>query len=172
MNKRICIFILTGLLSVCLACAQSIKVSGPKLLFEWDLKKDEAKITDLTSKSNIWKGSMLPGWWLLRNGKKDFIKATFISLSAKGNDNWTARLQVGQAGTGTLKISRNTQGLQFDKLSVQWKGVAPAIISMYYGVRSLNPAAESVAAAWDKPFMPDWEAAGYCWAWGFTSQRK
>jgi len=162
MNKQIFIYILAGLLSVCFARAQSIGFTSEKLRFEWNVKMDEAKITELSSGANIWKGSILPAWWLLRNGKKEFTKASLVTMSSQGEDSWIVSLRMDQAATGSLKISRTKQGLQFDKLSVRWNGKVPAIISMYYGVRALNPLTESVTPAWDKPFMPDWEAAGYC----------
>ena len=142
--------------------AQSVSFQQKHLRFEWDLTKDMAVVSSIPSSSVIWKGSLLPAWWVKTKEGNHFIKAGFLTLSKQTDSNWSAGLMLDSLGSGTLLISLTKEGLRFNQLTVRWNKEIPAIISMYFGTSFADPEKNNVQPAWDKPFVPDWQATGFC----------
>jgi hypothetical protein len=160
--KRFSIFIfLLYLFAITTVNGQSVSFQRENLRFEWDLSKDMAMLSSISSSSVIWRGSLLPAWWIRIAGKNFFVKASLLSLSRQTDNSWIAAIKLDSVGNGTLLISVTKEGLRFNQLTVRWNN-PPAIISMYFGTRTVDPVLNNVQPAWDKPFIPDWQSTGFC----------
>jgi hypothetical protein len=157
-----------------------------EMIFEWRERPDSARVLRLPGRSIIWQGSLLPSFWLRAGGKKLFIKAEVDARwdatgqeapaagggagaagggAGAGGDNPTTLvlpLRIGTLGKGRLTISREAWGIRFSSLEIDWKGIPPAIIEMYFGASDEAVKASGVRPTWDRPFMPDWQSFGYC----------
>ncbi|HLL43520.1 MAG TPA: hypothetical protein VK369_10295, partial [Segetibacter sp.] len=131
------------------------------LLFTWDILQDKANLTN-KNKSVLWKGSLLPSFWLQQDHVKRYVKAT---VNQKGNriseNELVLNLDFENDGTGSLTIEKKYWGLNFRELNIKWKNKVPKIISMYFGT-SLVKNGRSAMPDTEFPFWPDWEASGFC----------
>jgi hypothetical protein len=153
----LCCLILTATLH-----AQSLTFQRSHLRFEWDLLKDIAMVSSLPTSSVVWKGSLMPAWWLRIGEKNIFVKAALTGLMKQTDSSWNAMVKLDSFGQGTLVILLTKEGLRFNRLSVHWNKEIPAIISMYFGTTFADPEKYNVQPAWNKPFIPDWQATGFC----------
>jgi len=130
----------------------------------WNLSTDAARLISVTHQSVIWQGSLLPAFWLRdHTQQKTYVKATVDFAQSKiSEDALELHLQIGSYGTGVLLVQAEKWGVQFSKLSVQWEQQAPAIIEMYFGTAAADTESTGVQPTWERPFWPDWQAAGYC----------
>ena len=55
------------------AQAQSISFRNENLLFDWNPAKDAGILKSLSPESIVWKGSLLPSWWLKINREKIYL---------------------------------------------------------------------------------------------------
>ncbi|MHA4809453.1 alpha-amylase family protein [Flavitalea flava] len=141
-------------------------------VFEWWLNADSARVIHLPNRSVIWQGSLMPSFWLQVNKQKVFVKATMnkqkgTEAAAEGGaDTGTGfvnlELRIGPYGRGHLGISKETWGIRFTDLSVEWLNTPPAIIEMYFGASDEAVKRSSVWPTWDRPFLPDWQSFGFC----------
>jgi hypothetical protein len=133
------------------------------LEFTWDCTQDKAVMTFLPAHTIVWQGSLLPAFWLLADHRRQFVKAVVTGASPESDGrSSTLQLGFGVLGKGRLTIVKEGWGIRFSELSVEWKGPDPAIIEMYFGVSEPGKDHSSVWPTWDRPFMPDWQAAGFC----------
>src|SRR5215212_6570508 len=131
------------------------------LWFTWDILQDKANLTN-KNKSVLWKGSLLPSFWVEQDHVKRYVKAT---VNQKGNrvseNELFLNLDFENDGTGSLTIEKKDWGLNFRELNIKWKNKVPKIISMYFGT-SLVKNGRSTMPDTEFPFWPDWEASGFC----------
>jgi hypothetical protein len=135
------------------------------LEFAWDYEHDRAALSFLPAHATVWQGSLLPAFWLMTAHNKQFVKASVISATttpANGVNSTTLQLRIGALGRGMLMVSKENWGIRFSDLSIEWDQPAPAIIEMYFGVSDSAIRNPEVWPTWDRPFMPDWQAAGFC----------
>jgi hypothetical protein len=131
--------------------------------FYWDLAKDSAVLVREKPASNLWKGSLLPAFWLQSaNGEHQYVKATVSDATNLRENGGSVRLAFGTLGTGVLELSYNQGVVRMSKLTVDWNGNSPKLISMHFGTSLLQAAEKNRAASLEQPFWPDWEAAGVC----------
>ena len=142
--------------------SRSLQYQDGNVKFEWDMQKDLAKVLSLPAQTTIWSGSLLPSFWIKANNKKQFIKVTVTGIVKTGNDETALQFRLELYGKGKLMIESGEHGILFRELQIEWTSRAPAIISMYFGASVPDPEKNSVWPSWDKPFMPDWQAAGFC----------
>ena len=131
--------------------------------FYWDVAKDAALLRKVKSLQTLWKGSLLPAFWLqTASGEQQYVKATLEDASGLRENGGVIKLSFGTLGKGNLDLSYAQGVVRFTKLTVDWSDTPPKLISMYFGT-SLLAADEKVRAPkQDYPFWPDWEAAGIC----------
>lgn len=131
--------------------------------FSWDLAKDSAVLTKERPVTNLWKGSLLPSFWLqTASGEKQFVKATVSDATNLLETGGSVQLAFGSLGSGILEIAYNQGIVRFSKLTVNWNGDVPKLISMHLGTSLLKTAEKNRATSLEQPFWPDWEAAGVC----------
>jgi hypothetical protein len=128
------------------------------LEFAWEPGKDKATVMQLPGRTVIWQGSLLPAFWLQADGKKEFVKTSVSGSNGQGQ----LQLQVGRFGTGQLTVVTEPWGVRFSALVIEWKQAAPAIIEMYFGASGIDMKNTDVWPLSDRPFMPDWQAFGFC----------
>jgi hypothetical protein len=162
MNKFRLLVFLACLIYRATLHAQSVSFERNLLRFEWDLSKDIAMVSSLPSSSVIWKGTLLPAWWLKIGEKNIFVKAVLTNLIKQTDSSWSAAVKLDSLGQGTLLISLSKEGLRFSQLTVRWNKNIPAIISMYFGTTAVDPEKNNLQTAWNKPFIPDWQTTGFC----------
>ncbi len=143
---------------------KSWEYASGDLLLKWDLDKDRAVLSHRVKKSVMWQGSLLPSFWY-KNEKKEtrLVKAVADAVVTEG-DRSTISLRWPGLGTGRLLIEKKPTGWHFSELTALWDAFTPQIIEMYLGASGpANAAANGgVRPTWDRPFMPDWQAFGYC----------
>jgi hypothetical protein len=128
------------------------------LEFSWAPEQDKATVMQMPGRLVIWQGSLLPAFWLQVNGKKEFVKARVTGSNGKEQ----LQLQVGRFGNGQLTVVTEAWGIRFSALAIEWKLAAPAIIEMYFGASGIDMKKAGVWPVSDRPFMPDWQAFGFC----------
>jgi hypothetical protein len=126
--------------------------------WEWDPLKDQATLRKKDGNRLIWQGSLLPAFWIQLNNQPAYIKAT----ADKVTDDGIITLQLGNLGTGRLRVRKNNDRIDLEELQINWNAQAPEIIEMFIGTRSTLTDSVNVPALWDRPFVPDWSAAAYC----------
>jgi hypothetical protein len=131
--------------------------------FHWDLAKDSAVLVKEKPAALIWKGSLLPAFWLQTPaGEKQYVKAKLVGSPTLAGNGGTLQLTLGALGTGTLDISYQAGIVRVNRLEVNWSGAPPRIISLYFGTSALQPAEKARAVTLEEPFWADWEATGFC----------
>jgi hypothetical protein len=157
-------------ISVCVSVASpsvpspgSLTYRDGDLQFEWNYAQDHAQLALLPGRSIVWQGSLLPAFWLETDHKRQFIKASVIKATASVDGRSDSlQLKIGSLGTGRLLIVKENWGIRFSSLTIEWRQPVPAIIEMYFGVSDSAMRNSSVWPTWDRPFMPDWQAFGFC----------
>ncbi|HVU55401.1 MAG TPA: hypothetical protein VHD83_10115 [Puia sp.] len=133
------------------------------LIFRWDPVQDSAKVFRSTGGEVIWQGSLLPSFWLETDHHKLFVKAAVTAMpNSAGLGELALPLQIGSLGTGTLIVTTEKWGVRFRELNVTWTSGPPAVIEMYFGASDKAVKDSPVWPTWDRPFLPDWNAFGYC----------
>jgi hypothetical protein len=141
----------------------SVFYHAENLQFEWNIEKDSAKVLFLPNNSVVWRGSLLPSFWVASGNKKFFLHASSVSLAKTKNANETrVFFQLENYGEGRMLISTEPWGIRFRELEVDWKNQVPQIISMFFGTRFINDETNLVWPTTDKPFLADWQAEGFC----------
>jgi hypothetical protein len=140
----------------------TLSVTIHDLHFEWDLPHDQARLYAADARSPIWTGSLLPAFWLQDSAGRHYVHARFRpnGILSK-NDNHQIPISLDGYGHGTLIVTLHSWGLSFDSLIIQWQGNPPAIIDLYLGT-SFPPEETSNMLMGDRPYLPDWQSAGYC----------
>lgn len=139
----------------------SVKSGGYQLY--WNIAKDSAVLVKEQLNGLIWRGSLLPAFWLQTDAEeKQYVKAKLAETPYLRDNGGTVPLTIGKLGKGILEISYQSGGVQFSKLEVEWNDAPPQIISMYFGSSGLQPGEKVKAITLEQPFWPDWEAAGFC----------
>lgn len=130
------------------------------LRLQWNLATDQAKL--LAGPVTVWQGSLLPAFWIRdAAGEQRYLKATPDAAHAVTEQGrLTLPLQWGASAKGKLIVEKAAWGLRFRELRLEWASQPPAIIEMYIGTSELKGA--NVKPTWDRPFMPGWQAPGYC----------
>jgi len=150
------------ILLLCLSVrSQTLTYAYGDLRFEWDPVKDEARVIRVSTRDQIWQGSLLPAFWLGKDHRKQFVKSRLAGEVRYAAGTWRLSLQLGSLGQGLLTVVKEDWGLRFSALDVTWASSAPAIIEMYFGV-SDKYTGSPVQPTWDRPFMPDWQSFGFC----------
>lgn len=130
----------------------------------WDLTKDEAVLQNVENKQIIWKGSLLPSFWLkVADSELEYVKASVNqdkSMLSEGI--WRLAVDLSSLGHGTVFVRRNDVGLSIDSVHIHWKGQISLIHSMYFGMDRMTPEERQVVPSLEYPFWPDWSADGYC----------
>lgn len=142
------------------------------LIFEWNIKKDQATLTRQETHHQLWHGSLLPSFRLEIDHQIYFVQAALKNVTAfkdLSNDNKETgykkinlHLQVGDWGTGELLVTKEDWGIRFVELKIKWRRKVPAIMEMYYGASNKELKHSLVGLTWDRPFMPDWQSLLYC----------
>ncbi|RRB01218.1 hypothetical protein [Larkinella rosea] len=131
--------------------------------FSWDLAKDSAVLTKEKPVAMLWKGSLLPAFSLqTASGENQYVKATVSDAASLRGDGGSVQLAFGTVGTGVLELDYSQGIFRIRKLTVNWKGDVPKLISMHFGTSPLKTAEKNRAPSPEQPFWPDWEAAGVC----------
>lgn len=139
----------------------SVQSGGYQLV--WDLSKDSAVFTRIGPAARLWKGSLLPAFWLqTASGERQYVKATVAEATALQAQGGSVQLKIGTLGTGVLDINYQSGIVRFTRLTVTWNGETPSIIAMHWGTSPLKADERSRATNPEQPFWPDWEAAGVC----------
>src|SRR3954464_1027780 len=90
--------------------------SEGNLLFQWNLLQDQAKLT-LKNGSPVWKGSLLPSFWLQDKRGKRYLKPSVdLNASRVSSDSLSLVLRFAEVGTGRLVIEKREWGLDFKEL--------------------------------------------------------
>lgn len=152
------------------ALADTITYRQDNLVFSWDPVQDSARVSLSTDGAVIWQGSLLPSFWLEADHHKVFVKAVVTAMpnasgpgrNTSGPGELELPLQIGSLGRGTLMVTTEKWGIRFRQLNVTWTSVPPAIIEMYFGASDKAVKGSPVWPTWDRPFLPDWNAFGYC----------
>ncbi|MDH6306056.1 hypothetical protein M2459_002800 [Parabacteroides sp. PF5-5] len=130
---------------------------------EWELNHDQARMIQSPTGKVFWKGGLLPAFWIEnKNGEHLYIKAEVTSLSEINNSQSQLKLRIPNWGNGSLLIDKNEWGICFSELKIQWEIETPRIIEMYWGTTTVPAERLSMLADEQRPFTPDWDAAGYC----------
>ena len=125
--------------------------------FAWCPSEDEALLVRASDKAPVWRGSLLPALLLQSaDGGKHFVKSRTAVRSLEDSGGKIA-LEWEGFGHGTLDVLRESGGLRFRHLSIEWDVSPPQIVSAYFGADV--PAG---APRRDEPFWPDWQADGIC----------
>ncbi|GAB3933790.1 hypothetical protein GCM10028804_50090 [Larkinella terrae] len=131
--------------------------------FSWNLAKDSAVLTKEKPAATLWKGSLLPAFWLrTASGENQYVKATISDAASLRETGGFVQLTFGTIGTGVLELAYSQSIVRISKLTVNWKGDAPKLISMHFGTSPLKTAEKNRSPNPEQPFWPDWEAAGVC----------
>lgn len=131
--------------------------------FEWDFTVDKARMFQISTQKTIWKGSLLPAFWMQDNGQKKYIKATVVSVSTKeANGKIELSLQFADLGTGSLSVKKESWGVSINDFYLSWNDKIPEIIDLYFGTSELPEGRQSLMDESNPPFTSDWEAFGYC----------
>ena len=130
----------------------------------WDLHADVAQLVQTSTGRSVWRGPLLPGFWLqVPGGERRFVKAEVDQASiAPGPAGGTLGLRLPGMGGGTLRFSVEPWGIQFHELRVTWDGTPPAILGLYFGSAPLTEEQRTVVPSLELPFWPGWSAEGYC----------
>lgn len=160
---KILCFLLVCLTTFELRAQTSFSATSGGYQFYWDIAKDSAVLVKEQPNVRIWKGSLLPAFWLqTAAGEKQYVKAKLAGRSELRDNGGTVQLTLGTLGKGTLDI-RNQKGVvRFSKLEIDWIGAPPRIISLYFGTSALRAENKAKATTLEQPFWPDWSAAGIC----------
>lgn len=134
------------------------------LRFEWNLEKDDATLTVISSGGVTWRGGLLPSFWIRNEkGQLQYLEARVQgTLPSFSGNTVEIPLVLEKAGTGTLVLERAAWGIRISRFSIQWQGKAPAIVEMYIGASRVAANGVNVKPVWDRPFLPNWQAMGYC----------
>jgi hypothetical protein len=139
----------------------SVKSDGYE--FYWDIASDAALLRKEEPRQTLWKGSLLPAFWLQNeSGERQYIKATLSDASGLQENGGVVKLAFGTLGNGSLELSYAQGVVRIMKLTVDWNDTPPKLISMYFGTSLLNAEEKIRAPTHEFPFWPDWEAAGIC----------
>ncbi|HVW59083.1 MAG TPA: hypothetical protein VHC48_03575, partial [Puia sp.] len=145
------------------ALADTITYRQDNLVFSWDPVQDSARVSCSTDGAVIWQGSLLPSFWLEADHHKLFVKAAVTAIpNASGSGELVLPIRIGSLGRGTLVVTTEKWGIRFRQLNVTWTSKLPAIIEMYFGASDKAVKGSPVLPTWDRPFLPDWNAFGYC----------
>lgn len=111
----------------------------------------------------VWNGSLLPAFWVHTDTGRRYVHSCVEADGVLDStaDRMVLRLSVGPYGRGSLIVSKHPWGISFDSLRIKWTASPPAIISMYLGT-SVPPDETDIMVIGNRPFCPDWQAAGYC----------
>lgn len=131
-------------------------------IFSWNYYEDKASVSFLPKNSVGWHGSLLPAFWLQINDKKEYVKASVTAVDSSSGNQITLQLKLGAYGSGHLTVNKETWGIRISEFSVEWFDQIPAIIEMYFGTSLPASGGANIPPTWDRPFMPDWRAEGYC----------
>ena len=162
--KTICLFF------CCAVCQQVVSQSSSEVWkyneqsyqFEWDLKSDRARATQSSTSQSLWSGGLLPAFWAVDGfGTYRYLKAEAVSLTEIDSKKSRIDLRIPDWAEGSLIIEKNEWGILFSELTIKWTKEIPAIIEMFWGTQSV-PAERVSMVVDERPFTPDWSAAGYC----------
>lgn len=130
----------------------------------WDLHTDAAQLVRTSTGDSVWRGPLLPGFWLEMPGReRRFVKAEFDPASIEpGASGGNVGLRLPGVGRGALRFSAEPWGLRIQELRVTWDGAPPAVIGLYFGSSPLTEDQRTVVPSLDLPFWPAWSAEGYC----------
>jgi len=129
----------------------------------WDLQSDAAQLTRTSTGQGVWRGPLLPGFWLQTpGGQRRFVKAELDPASAApGPSGGTLALRLPGMGSGALRFIAEPWGVRFQELRITWDGTPQAIVGLYFGSAPLTGEQRTVAPSLDLPFWPVWSAEGY-----------
>lgn len=155
--------LLSGLVSGQSRAENSFTVTANGYQFYWDIARDSAALRSENPLQTIWKGSLLPAFWLqMEAGTQQYVKATLADAARLGQHGGTVQLAFGILGTGSLELDYTQGVVRITKITVNWNGVPPRLISMYFGTSPLRADEKERAPTLAYPFWPDWEAASIC----------
>jgi hypothetical protein len=135
-------------------------------LFSWDLANDQAQLTRSDTRAEIWRGSLLPLFWLIApEGQLQAVK-TRVRVPASGfptqHAATTLTLEVGRFGVAELSLRVERNSVRLERLEVNWHtNRAPAVHSLYFGADVLTPEQRPAVPTLDLPFWPNWRAEGF-----------
>lgn len=129
----------------------------------WDLRADAAQLVQASTGRSVWRGPLLPGFWLQApGGERRFVKAEVDPASGEpGPSGGTLGLRLSGIGRGALRFSAEPWGIRFQELRVTWDATPPAIIGLYFGSAPLTSEQRTVVPSLELPFWPGWSAEGY-----------
>ena len=129
---------------------------------EWNLNADQARMFRIAEGQTIWSGGLLPAFWVEdEKGMCRYLKAETVSLTVIDSKKSRLDLRIPAWAEGSLTIEKNEWGILFSELKIIWTKEIPSIIEMYWGTQSV-PAERASMVVDERPFTPDWSAAGYC----------
>lgn len=133
--------------------------------FDWNPQTDVAHVRPADSGTSIWRGSLLPLFWLrLADGTRRCVKATVVGQDhIENKDARKLTLRFDELGSGNIEVAILREGISFERLIVRWNDQpAPAIISMHFGSAPLTPDQSDIVPTLDVPFWPNWTSDGFC----------
>ena len=130
---------------------------------EWELKTDRARMVHPGNGQTLWSGGLLPAFWVENgNGQRVYLKSEATGLSELDNVRSKFDLHIPGWADGSLIVEKNSWGILFSELRIEWKQEIPRIIEMYWGTTAVDEKRQSMLADEQRPFTPNWSASGYC----------
>ena len=162
-NSFVISLLLNVFLSASLWAGTIFTVTANGYQFYWDIARDSAALRSEKPLQTLWKGSLLPAFWLqTENGTQQYIKAALTDATQLGQQGGTVQLAFGTLGEGSLELDYTQGVVRMTKLTINWTGIPPKLIAMYYGTSSLRADEKERAPTLAYPFWADWEASGIC----------
>src|SRR3712207_291418 len=115
-----CLLVFTGLI----ICSTTYSKPLPKwvykkgnLTFTWDVNQDKANVAN-ENKSVVWKGSLLPSFWVEQDHVKKYVKARVAPNGSRASEKELfLNLDFDNDGTGSLLIEKKEWGVHFRERS-------------------------------------------------------
>ena len=132
--------------------------------FSWNTSGDSAQVLNLVNKTVIWKGGLLPSFWVQdKNGDRMFLEGSVsLASSAYSNGQGFLELTYGDIAKGEITIETKEWGISLTRFSLEWKNEPLEIIEMYFGAKRVPADRRSSMPVQDRPFWASWSSEGFC----------
>ena len=138
------------------------KYASGNFHFEWNFNNDKAFMFQSETHDTLWKGSLLPAFWLQDAGGHTLYVKSQVINETTDNDRTILDLRLPGLGKGKLVIIRESWGIAISELEITWDDVIPKIVDLYFGTSPVPEGRQSVMDKDGSPFSSDWDAFGYC----------
>ncbi|MEQ9286898.1 MAG: hypothetical protein RIG77_08325 [Cyclobacteriaceae bacterium] len=160
--KLALLFGLLGLYTPSKVYAQQIfEHSHDGFKFTWDQTTDQAIVENMGKGAVVWRGSMMPSFWLENDkGERLFTKAEVALVS--GGDQVRFDLRFDDLATGTFELARTEWGTSVESFDLEWNSEIWRIVEMYFGAKKVPQSDMAGMPSDERPFWSGWESFGLC----------